>query len=180
MPIAPLAAGGRGHNSLGGAYRWSSPLTLTVDNGISWTGPVIDVTAQGAKGDGAAAAGDGTGIVQWMLDHTISTNSTVDLDGDGDGVTLLEEYAFNMDPSVASREGIPHLQAGPAAGTTQYIFTRARAELGYRVERCTELCHGAWVPVAVNPGNAGTTVALPVTPEPGHTSGFFRLTITQP
>ena len=154
---------------------WTRQVTVALEAGLSADAPPPLIAF-----DDPATASGGTGIAQWMIDHGISTNSTADLDSDNDGITLLEEYAFNMDPAVASRAGVPRLQAGPTAGTLQYVFTRARAELGYRVERCTDLRRGAWVPVAVNPGTAGDTVVLVVTPEPGHTCGFFRLVITQP
>jgi hypothetical protein len=150
-------------------------ITVTLEAGLSSDAPPPLLAF-----DNPATASNGSGIVQWMIDHNISTNSMADGDSDGDGITLLEEYAFNMDPAVASRDGMPRLQAGPTGGAMQYIFTRARAELGYRVERCTDLRQGAWTPVAINPGDAGTTVTLPATLEPGHTCGFFRLAITQP
>ena len=41
------------HSGHGGAYGWSGPLTLTVqDPEISWVGSTIDVTDYGATGDG--------------------------------------------------------------------------------------------------------------------------------
>ncbi len=40
------------HNSLGGVLGWAGPLTLTVDDGTSWTGPEFDVRSYGAAGDG--------------------------------------------------------------------------------------------------------------------------------
>ena len=130
--------------------------------------------------DSPEAAGGSGGIAHWMTVHGIDTNSTANLDTDDDGLTLLEEYAFNMDPNVPSRQGAPRLQTGPVPGSATYLFNRARAELGYRVEQCTDLCTGNWVPVAVNPGNAGELISLAVTPAPGQTSGFFRLAISLP
>jgi len=40
------------HNSLGGALGWAGPLTLTIDDGLPWTGPEFNVRTYGAKGDG--------------------------------------------------------------------------------------------------------------------------------
>ena len=40
------------HNSDGGQYGWSKPLTMTIDNGLNYTGSVFNVKNYGAKGDG--------------------------------------------------------------------------------------------------------------------------------
>jgi|GEM_PF-4886665 len=42
------------HNGHGGSYGWSSPVTMVVDDGLSWTGGTYDVTSYGAVGDGVA------------------------------------------------------------------------------------------------------------------------------
>ncbi|NQU41016.1 MAG: hypothetical protein HQ523_13780 [Lentisphaerae bacterium] len=130
--------------------------------------------------DSPEATSTGQGVVQWLNEYGVSTNSASDLDSDGDGMTLLEEYAYNMDPTVASREDAPRLQAGPTPGTIHYEFNRARAELTYKVERCTDLRSGNWTTVATNPGTVGTRVSLAVTPEPQSSCGFFRLAILYP
>ena len=40
------------HNGDGGQYGWSKPLTMTIDNGLNYTGAVFNVKNYGAKGDG--------------------------------------------------------------------------------------------------------------------------------
>ncbi len=40
------------HNGDGGRYGWSKPLTMTIDNGLNYTGAVFNVKNYGAKGDG--------------------------------------------------------------------------------------------------------------------------------
>ena len=40
------------HNGDGGQYGWSKPLTMTIDNGLNYTGTVFNVKNYGAKGDG--------------------------------------------------------------------------------------------------------------------------------
>ncbi|MEB3310871.1 MAG: cadherin-like domain-containing protein, partial [Snowella sp.] len=42
------------HNGDGGQYGWSKPLTMTVNNGINYTGTVFNVKNYGAKGDGVS------------------------------------------------------------------------------------------------------------------------------
>jgi hypothetical protein len=41
------------HNGDGGQYGWSTPLILTINNGINYTGPTINVRDFGARGDGS-------------------------------------------------------------------------------------------------------------------------------
>jgi hypothetical protein len=40
------------HNGDAGAYGWSKPLTMTINNGLNYTGAVFNVKNYGAKGDG--------------------------------------------------------------------------------------------------------------------------------
>ena len=40
------------HNGDGGAYGWSKPLTMTINNGLNYIGAVFNVKNYGAKGDG--------------------------------------------------------------------------------------------------------------------------------
>jgi hypothetical protein len=128
--------------------------------------------------DNPELAETGVSILQWLTDHGIETDSTVDMDSDADGCSLIEEYALGLDPTVMSREGMPRLEAGTEPGTIQFVFNRARAGLGYAVERCTDLRNGNWTTIAMNPGSPGDLVVLPVTTEAGTANGFFRLAIS--
>ena len=40
------------HNGDGGQYGWSKPLTMTINDGLNYTGAVFNVKNYGAKGDG--------------------------------------------------------------------------------------------------------------------------------
>ncbi len=40
------------HNGDGGQYGWSKPLSMTINNGLNYTGAVFNVKNYGAKGDG--------------------------------------------------------------------------------------------------------------------------------
>jgi len=64
------------HNSLGGALGWAGPLTLTVDDGTPWTGPVFNVRSYGAKGNGLAD--DYLPIALALQDAQATPGSTVD------------------------------------------------------------------------------------------------------
>ncbi len=40
------------HNGRGGEYGWSGPQTLTVNDGVQWTGGILNVQSYGVVGDG--------------------------------------------------------------------------------------------------------------------------------
>ena len=63
------------HNKMGGHYGWSkAPASLTVTDGVSWTGYTYDVMTYGATGDDAS---DDTAAIQAAIDAAGSNYSTV-------------------------------------------------------------------------------------------------------
>ncbi len=61
------------HNGHGGAYGWSKPLTLTVQDAVTWVGTTRDVTSYGAVGDG-------------VTDDGAAIQAALDASGDGDTI----------------------------------------------------------------------------------------------
>lgn len=96
------------HNGDGGQYGWSKPLTMTIDNGLNYTGAVFNVKNYGAKGDGitndtaainaARAAADNTPWATvylpkgtYLLSDTLWTSrDQVRWLGDGKDVTTIK------------------------------------------------------------------------------------------
>jgi hypothetical protein len=95
------------HNTRGGKYGWSGPLTLTIRNAVSWNGPVYSVKTYGAKGDGVTddvvaindalvyAATDAastlyfpTGV--YVISHNLIIPSNVRWRGDGKDFSFLK------------------------------------------------------------------------------------------
>lgn len=73
----------------------------------------------------------------WKLARGLSAALPDDSDDDGDGLTLLMEYALDLDPMQASQVGAPQLVKQP--DRLELTYRRARSELTYEVETSTEL-----------------------------------------
>lgn len=145
----------------------STGIRIPADNGFSrWQAlryplPVIDHPANGPAGD-----------------------------PDLDGVENLLEYAFGMDPSLASREGLPTGQIEGFNGSPHLVF-RFRRLLGtHGLTYAEELSGGldAWIDAtpawaaggteAPNPDGLTETVTRRLPVLPGHR--FVRLRVEQP
>ena len=61
-------------------------------------------------------------------------------DPDGDGIVNLLEYALDMDPNVASVDGLPTAQIDPSCGCLTLTYTRvlAASDLIYSVEAAND------------------------------------------
>lgn len=98
------------HNGSGGKYGWSGPVTLTVNNGASWTGSTLNVTSApyNAKGDGVT---NNYNAIQsaintahnlnnfstvyipagtYLINSKLQLYSNIRLDGDGAASTILK------------------------------------------------------------------------------------------
>lgn len=94
-------------------------------------------------------------------------------DPDGDGLVNLLEYAVASDPWTASSQPLVLNDEGSGL---QLRFHRARNELNYSIVRSPDLS-APWALESLNPGNLGTTVTVPITPD--DSSHFYRLKISE-
>ena len=86
----------------------------------------------------------------WASSALNSTNWSPDGDPDLDGVVNILEFAFNLDPSTASRSGMPEMRQVVENGQTylELTFNRridhATADISYRVETSASMASGSW------------------------------------
>ncbi len=122
----------------------------------------------------------------WRQTHfgTIAnTGSAADsADPDADGLTNLVEYAFDLDPNVASTTAVPTMSTD--ADNWIYTFTRpaARSDVTYEVEASTDL--GTWstsgVTLSLVSTANGVSAYAATYPRASADRVFFRLKITTP
>ncbi len=136
-------------------------LTLTNPNNVALTPP---------------SSGPG-GYAGWIAGHgLVAPANAPAADPDHDGLNNLLEYALNTSPTsgTSGRNALPPVAAG-AGDALSLTFTRARAELTYRVLASSDLV--TWTTLATNPG----TVGSPVTVNDTNTSSaqrYLALTIS--
>lgn len=85
---------------------------------------------------------------QWKQDKGIPEATSALADSDGDGIGILEEYAFGMDPEVASSTGLPSVQSEGTDLALTYRIERTRTDLTVEVEESTDLI--TWNPASVS------------------------------
>lgn len=152
-----------------------SPL---LDRGISHSEAPLDVLGtprpQGPSPDiGAYEYGLYT---SWKSSHGFPTDTPAQHDSDGDGVPLLMEYAFSMNPKITSVLGLPILTF--AADRLRLAYTRFQPDILYSVEASHDL--QTWSSETVDQGGEGpeVTASLPTSQSPRRQ--FMRLRITLP
>lgn len=117
----------------------------------------------------------------WRLANALPEDGTgtgaPDADPDGDGLPNLLEYAIGSSPMEAAsgQELLPRAEA-LSANVLGLSFTRNCDDLDYTVQSSEDL--GTWVPVAVNPGNAGDHVTVDQTIPAGGRL-FMRLSVSE-
>lgn len=127
-------------------------------------------------------------IATWLDPFFTGTPDALDIDGDGDGFTTLEEFAANTDPTRADAR--PHLIALPgSSGGAPHIDFQFRRWTGsngltYRVRGSTGLTNWTAPTITIteqpNPtpnGDGTETPTVRVTFPPGSAQGFVRLEI---
>ena len=119
------------HNGDGGQYGWSKPLTMTIDNGLNYTGAVFNVKNYGAKGDGvtndtaainaARAAADQT---PWSTVYLPTGNYVVNqaLDPGRDQVRWLGDGKDLTNIKVANGSSQKYLFFNESIASTQITF----------------------------------------------------------
>jgi uncharacterized delta-60 repeat protein len=111
---------------------------------------------------------------QWKVDAGFAFAAPDDGDSDGDGISLLLEYALGLDPAQTSTDGVPIGQIFDSVVALSY--RRFRPELLYAVEVSTDLT--AWTTSGVTQGSGPFPIAF--TPRAGAPQKFLRLRVTQP
>jgi len=97
-------------------------------------------------------------------------------DADLDCVSNFLEFALGGDPTDPA--SAPKFSVAPgSAGSLDFSFFRARADVSYVVERSTNL--SGWSLFSNNPGSVGGVVTISDTIVPGE-NHFYRLRTSQP
>lgn len=121
-----------------------------------------------------------TGYAAWLAGHPGLADAAQDSDDDGDGISLLAEYAFGMDPMVPDWNR--QLLAVSPGGGISVTFPRdpAKTDIVYIVETSDDLVR--WterfgIGDVATPNNAGTQHS--VTVEAPTLTTFVRLRVAQ-
>jgi hypothetical protein len=93
----------------------------------------------------AVSVTDPTPIASWLTLHGFPSNTNIGSDPNGDGVSLLEAYAFNLDPRLNLRGSLPIPSI--AGAQMSLTFYAGSAGVTYTVESCTDL--QSWSTAAV-------------------------------
>lgn len=109
----------------------------------------------------------------WKLSHGIPAGTSATDDPDGNGLSLLLEYALGIAPGG---QDIPTRIEPAGASPATFRFFRARGDLTYQVMISRNLVD--WTPVATDPGDVGTGVAVELAPENPENPAFFRLRVS--
>jgi len=118
---------------------------------------------------------------QWKQAKGIAEATVPESDTDGDGIGILEEYAFGLDPAVASVTGVPTVGTEGTDLTLTYQLERTRTDLTVEIEESTDLI--TWTAATVS---STTTVSdsgsirtyKAKVPLDGAEKKFLRLKIT--
>ncbi len=118
---------------------------------------------------------------QWKQAKGIAEATAAGADPDGDGIGILEEYAFGMDPSVASVAGRPSIGTEGTDLTLTYQLERTRTDLTVEIEESTDLI--TWNPATVSStatvsDNGSIRTYKAKVPLEGADKKFLRLKLT--
>ena len=181
------------------AYQWyqgsaGDTSTPVGTNSSSYTTPALAAAASywvrvsntaGSADSAAAVVSLTPGFATWAAQNGLDDDeASAASDADGDGVSLLLEYALGLDPLAADAgpAALPSL-ARDSGGSLTFRFRRPTsvAGLAYAVETAASLS-AAWSPSSVEPvveSTADDVETLAVT-FPAPSSPFFaRLRVTQ-
>jgi hypothetical protein len=117
--------------------------SVTYPNGNSFYNPAYQTFAVRLKDIASQFR-----YLQWMQEKGIAEATASEDDADGDGLGLLEEYAFGMDPAVPSTEGEPTVAVEGSDLALTYRLERTRTDLSIAIEESTDLV--SWSPASVS------------------------------
>lgn len=109
----------------------------------------------------------------WLLSIGMPFNLDMEVDQNGDGVSLLMAYALNLDPALNLSTSMP--QPVFEAGQMSLQFYAGRSDITYEVQGCPDLSN--WTTIdSVSPldENQNQTVSIPMSGG----SMFMRLKVT--
>jgi hypothetical protein len=124
----------------------------------------------------------------WKFDHGLPATATADSDDDHDGISLLMEYALNLDPATASTNGLPAGALSNNFLTLTYTKVKAATDLEYAAE-VTGALPGLWSSsladvdqnwLVTDLGNVEAVTARDITAVSNAAARFMRLRVTQP
>ena len=84
---------------------------------------------------------------QWKAAKGIVGTTLPTDDSDGDGIGILQEYAFGLDPAVNSTVGLPGAGVDGTDATLTYQLERTRTDLTVEIEESADLV--TWGPASV-------------------------------
>ncbi|MBN2163376.1 MAG: lamin tail domain-containing protein [Pontiellaceae bacterium] len=125
----------------------------------------------------SAATPGQTGFMQWLALQNLPTGQDgPDDDPDGDGIATAMEYACGTDPmSYSSMAGEYAIFATPS--TVSFILPVIRADLGYVIQRATQLVDPDWTDLdGTVDFSGGQTGIEAIDPAVGR-QGFYRLKV---
>lgn len=123
------------------------------------------------------------------LPATATTIAGPNADPDGDGIPNALEYALNLNPNVASSNGLPTCSTFTTNAQTYsaLTFTRVKTatDLTYQPSATGDLTSGTWTPLTniVSLIDKGATEAVTVSdfiPVAGNTTRFYQLRVQLP
>lgn len=130
---------------------------------------------------GSPGTDDSTSIDDWLTAYGLGAGDEF-LDGDGDGLLSLVEYAIGTNPTI--RENSDAFVVSLVGGEAYYSYTRSRTADGVTVtaEYSSDLLN--WSPaeiVSTNDlgGGLDQVTVRRFGPGSGETPGFFRLWVDQ-
>jgi len=113
-------------------------------------------------------------VVTWLTLNGFNTNTNLLSTPNNDGVSLLMDYALNLNPTKDQAPNLP--KAVLTGGNLNYTFYAGNTDVSYQVEASTDLktWSSAGVTVSAPDGNGNCTATVPRSSAPV----FLRLVVT--
>jgi hypothetical protein len=94
--------------------------------------------------DGDAPAQLGSRFLRWKARHDLPLSTPATSDADQDGATLLQEYAFGLNPLAVDATPLARFEGSTTAPAIVYRYHSSDSTLTYTVEQSTDLVN--WSP----------------------------------
>lgn len=177
-------SGGPFFQKIGSVWKLAGTIT-SVDGGESYENGAALYSPSGARSATYAvrlrSVAEKLRFTAWKEARSIAVGESDTLDTDGDGLGLLEEYAYGTDPAVPSAGAAPVAGIDGEDATLTYQRERTRTDLQVEVEECTDFTD--WGPATVSStdtvGDNGTIRTYRAhVPQNDAERKFLRLKIT--